>query len=223
MIGEAEQYGDMILLNDVTDKHASLTNRTLKSFKHVSSVYGNDFQFVLKCDDDTFVNVMAVCRELVGLKSKERLFWGDFLGSGYLITDGPYAEHHWSVCETYLPYALGGGYVLSMDVVSLLAKNEPYLKIYRNEDAAMGAWLAPYNIRRLADARFNSGSISRGCKSPFILTHKINVTTMHKMFVAVVNDGYMCTPENQWFKVYGHLYNWKQRPSKCCRYSRRVP
>ena len=220
---EAEYYGDMILLEDVTDEHATLTNRTLKSFKVVSNIYGNDFDYVLKCDDDTFVNLMEISKELLKMKSKERLFWGDFQGSSYLIRDGPYAEHHWSLCETYLPYALGGGYVLSMDVVSLLARIAPYLKIYKNEDAALGAWLSPFNIKRMSDARFNSGAISRGCKSPYILTHKINMTTMHKLYTAMVNEGYMCTPENQWFKVYGHLYNWRLQPSKCCRYSRRVP
>ena len=222
---EAQLCEDMILLEDVTDEHATLTNRTLKSFVHVSKFYASNFSFVLKCDDDSFVDLKSVTKELVQMRGNEarRLFWGDFLGSGFLFRDGPYAEYHWSVCETFLPYALGGGYVLSMDIVLLLARIESHLKIYKNEDASLGAWLAPFNIRKLSDARFNSGSISRGCKSPYILTHKINVTMMHKMYTAMMNQGYFCIPEYQWFKSYGHLYSWRQQPSRCCRYSRRVP
>ena len=213
---EADLYGDMILLEDVSDEHISLTNRTLKSFQYILENNMN-FQYVLKCDDDSFVNLLEVSEVLMERKSNEKLFWGEFLGAGGVMEEGPYAEKQWSVCETYLPYALGGGYVLSMDLVKLVVLNGPHLRIYRNEDVSLGAWLAPYNINYVADLRFDTGAISRGCKKPFIVTHKVDIDLMHRYFRAVMKEGIICTKGNYKFNLYGYRYNWRVHPSKCCR------
>ena len=51
-----------------------------------------------------------------------------------------------AVDRHYLPYALGGGYVLSEDVVRYVVRNEAWLTRYNNEDASLGVWLAPLNL-----------------------------------------------------------------------------
>lgn len=220
---EAKQHQDMILLEEVSDEHRSLTKRTLQSFVHITNNFTRDFHYVLKCDDDSFMNLMAIVQELVHLEHKDRIYWGEFLGSAVVYEDGTYAEKHWSICESYLPYALGGGYILSMDLIRLLVLNAPHLKIYRNEDVAVGAWLSPYNIKRMSDTRFNTGGISRGCKTPFIAMHKVDAQLMYKYHSAVLEEGYICTPSNQWYKTHGHFYNWNVSPRHCCRDMRIFP
>ena len=219
---EASEHHDMILLENVSDEHRSLTNRTLQSFVHISKNFTSDFHYVLKCDDDSFMNLLAIVQQLVQL-SRERIFWGEFLGSGWVAESGPYAEKEWSICDSYLPYALGGGYVLSMDLVRLLVSNAPHLRIYRNEDISVGAWLAPYNIKRLSDTRFNTGDISRGCKEPFIAMHRVDIQLMYKFHMAVMEEGHICTSSNQWHKMHGYMYNWKLLPRFCCRVKRKIP
>ena len=218
---EADIHGDMILLGDVGDDHESLSYRTLRSFQHVASS-AKDFLYVLKCDDDSFVNLLVVAKELSERTNHDRFYWGQFLGGAGIITEGPYAEDRWSICETYLPYALGGGYVLSMDLVQVVAKNAPFLKVYSNEDVSVGAWLGPYNIDSVFDSRFNTGALTKGCKKPYIVMHRVNTTQMHSYFTGVLEEGYICTKKNSFFVWYGYRYNWKTGPSKCCRIRRKL-
>lgn len=224
LTNEAGKHGDMILLPDVSDEHKSLSYRTLRSFEHVvQNNVTKDFLYVMKCDDDTFVNLLAITKELSQRDTDTGFFWGQFLGAGGVIKEGPYAEFNWSVCETYLPYALGGGYILSMDLVKQVAKNAPFLKVYKNEDVSVGAWLAPYNINSVSDVRFNTGAVSKGCKKPYTVIHRVNTTQMYSYLDAVLSDGYICNRKNRWFMWHGYKYNWKVKPSKCCRIMRRVP
>ena len=219
---ENETYQDMIILDNVTDSHDTLTQRTLQSFQYIVKQNYN-FQFFMKCDDDTFVSLQIIAKELKDKKDKKQFYWGEFLGATGILSEGPYAEQKWSTCETYLPYAYGGGYVLSKDLVELVAANAPFLMIYNNEDVSLGAWLAPFNINYQFDARFNTGAVSRGCKKQFIVMHKISAETMYNYSRAVESDGYMCNRKNRWFGWHGHIYNWNTLPSKCCRRKRRVP
>lgn len=215
-------YKDMLLLENVTDEHETLSRRTLGSFQYVSENY-KDFLYVLKCDDDSFVNLLAVTKELSRRTITGRYYWGQFLGAGGIIREGAYAEHMWSVCETYLPYALGGGYVLSMDLVRLMAENAHHLRIYNNEDVSVGAWLAPYNIEYVSDSRFNTGAVSKGCKTPYIVMHRVSEDQMYSYFDGVMKEGRICTRKNYKFVWHGYRYNWKNHPSRCCRVRHKVP
>ena len=222
LTSEAEVYRDLIVLDNVTDSHGTLTDRTLQSFEYIVR-YNYNFRYVLKCDDDTFVNVKVIAEELRDRKSNEQYYWGEFLGATAILTEGPYAEHKWSTCETYLPYAYGGGYVLSRSLIELVATNAPFLMKYKNEDVSLGAWLAPFNVNYHFDARFNTGGVSRGCKKQFIVMHKVETDQMYSYFEAVKKDGYICNRKNRWFGWHGHIYNWNTLPSKCCRRRRRIP
>lgn len=219
---EANTFQDMIFLKDVPDTHASLTQRTLQGFEYIVN-NSLDYQYILKCDDDTFVNLKTITRELKDMNGEGRLFWGEFLGACNIIAEGQYAEWEWRICDTYVPYAYGGGYILSQDIVELIAHNAPYLKQYNNEDVSVGAWLAPYSVSHRHDSRFNTGSNSRGCKRQYIISHKIPPQTMYGYYESLKRDGYYCSRRNRWYGWRGHSYNWKNIPSKCCRQSRRIP
>ena len=129
---------------------------------------------------------------------------------------GAYKETEWSLCDTYLPYALGGGYLLSRDLIELLVRNEPYLKHYKCEDVAVGVWLAPYNIERRHDSRFDTGSLPRGCKNVFLMSHKVGPEEMFAYYRSLQLEGQFCSWRTQWFYQNGYLYNWTALPSQCC-------
>lgn len=120
--------------------------------------FGVDFKYVLKCDDDSFVRIDNFLHEIAQLelmflkgevqtdnvspyltvnvqtnderliKSNLNLYWGYFNGNAKIKTSGKWKETDWILCDTYLPYALGGGYVLSKNLVTFIAQNGEYLR-----------------------------------------------------------------------------------------------
>ena len=199
----------------------SLTQRTLYGFKHVYEHYR--FDYVLKCDDDTYVDVFRVASELQRRPSKERLYWGGYWGKGKILFIGTYRETQWTLCDRYLPYAYGGGYILSRDLIQLLVENAPQLKQYKSEDVSMGAWLSLYNIERKHDARLNTGGYSRGCKWPYLISHKVAVGDIYKLHNALTVDGVFGSQRTYYHRYHGHLYNWTALPSDCCRSNPEIP
>ena len=220
---EAEFYGDLIYLPHVKNSYFSLTNRTIKSFQYI--LHQNyEFAYVLKCDDDTFIDIQRIASELQNRINQGQFYWGAMV-RGPVQTHGTFKEVTWTSCNDYLPYAFGGGYVLSRDLVHLLVENEPYLKQYKSEDASVGVWLSACNIERKHDARFNTESGSKGCKNVFLITHKISPEEMYSLHLSLVYSGVICGPTTSWHRKRGYLYNWTALPpsKKCCTRSFNVP
>jgi len=110
-------------------------------------------KFVLKTDDDSFARLDLLIQELKlfghhsGSRTSEDqdrcLYWGYFDGRAKVKKRGKWKEEHaYLLCDNYLPYALGGGYVISKRCVDYLVSNQQYLVGYSNEDVTFGTWLA---------------------------------------------------------------------------------
>lgn len=56
------------------------------------------------------------------------LYWGYFHGSAKVKTSGKWKETDWIACDRYVPYALGGGYILSKPLVNFIANNADYFR-----------------------------------------------------------------------------------------------
>ena len=221
LLAEAERYEDMIILDDVSDSPHSLTSRTLTGFAHALENY--QFKYIMKCDDDTFVDLPRIATELQQRQYHAKFYWGYMLGHNKIHYYGRYAEREWTMCDHYLPYAAGGGYIVSRDLVQIIYDNYKYLKKYVCEDASLGAWLAPYNIERRHDTRFNTESHSRGCKNVFLLSHKVSASDMYDMYESLQLDGMLCSGKNQWYGFDGYLYNWTSLTGRCCKRSYGIP
>lgn len=113
-----------ILEVDVLDEYRLLSRKLLESFKSVSNV---NFDYLLKCDDDSFVNIPKVINELEHAP-KNKFYWGYFDGNAHIKRAGKWKETEWILCDRYLPYALGGGYVLSKDLINYIVHNRDYLR-----------------------------------------------------------------------------------------------
>ena len=65
---------------------------------------------------------------------------GFFNGNAPVFKRGPWKETKFLLCDRYLPYAAGGGYILSHDLVAFIASNSRYLQLYDNDDVSVGVW-----------------------------------------------------------------------------------
>ncbi|XP_063049478.1 beta-1,3-galactosyltransferase 6 isoform X1 [Engraulis encrasicolus] len=189
---EQKRHHDLLLLPDLHDSYDNLTAKLIHMYtwldRHVK------FRYVLKADDDTFARLDLLKEELKARSSgpgadpavadswrpsaggggsgsgSERLYWGFFSGRGRVKAAGKWRESRWELCDYYLPYALGGGYVLSADLVTFVHINAAYLKTWQSEDVSLGAWLAPVDVKRVHDPRFDTEYKSRGCSNKYLVT-----------------------------------------------------
>ena len=208
---ENREHHDLLLL-PIQDSYHTLTRKLLEAYKWLDANVG--FQFVFKGDDDTFVRMDAMLREL-HQKPSHRLYWGFFDGRARVKRlSKKWAEHKWVLCDTYLPHALGGGYVLSSDLVHFVALNSELLVQFNSEDVSLGTWLAPLDIKRVHDPRFDTEYKSRGCFNEYIVTHKQSGQMMREKHNQLHRTGQLCTTEYKLRLSYN--YNWRVLPSKCC-------
>lgn len=127
-----QSVNDDILFLNIQDDYHALTSKVMNSFIWLDNQLSNDnfnYNFVLKCDDDTFVRLDLLAKDIVPMRTifeenvNSHLYWGYFKGDAHVKTQGKWKEENWIYCDRYLPYALGGGYILSKSLVSYIARN----------------------------------------------------------------------------------------------------
>lgn len=126
---EAKKHVDLLLLPKLHDSYGTITKKVLLSLIHAHESY--DYDFLLKADDDSFALVDQLLKYLNRWQakgSKKELYWGYFNGRARVKRSGPWKESDWFLCDYYLPYTLGGGYVLSYNLVKFVAENADNLK-----------------------------------------------------------------------------------------------
>lgn len=149
------------------NSYRTIAAATLAVFRHVVATY--DFSFVLKADDDSFVNVPALIQALMQqcrhpLCNNEGIYLGQQVEGIVVTHHQPKHPHNsddfWrhSGLATYPKYMAGGGYVISDDVARMLIATQQTvgLKSYTVEDAAFGYWLQPWDIRHINHTRFRT-------------------------------------------------------------------
>ena len=216
---ENTAHGDLLLLENVLDSYHNLTRKVLESIVVLDDHYL--FSYLMKCDDDTFVVLDVVLKELSERSADKSYYWGFFDGRAHVKRRGKWAEASWFLSDRYLPYALGGGYVLSKDLVRKIATNAANLALYNNEDVSVGVWLSPYRAERRHDVRFNTEFVSRGCRNLFIVSHKQSTEEMEAKQRLLDRTGKQCSREFQTRLSY--IYNWTVETTKCCIRTRGVP
>jgi len=208
---EKFRYDDLMLL-PIHDSYGSLTTKVLKSFEY--SHKNVKFEYVLKCDDDTFVDLERVISELKSFNDPS-LYWGFFDGRAPVQSKGKWADPKYKMCDKYIPYALGGGYVLGKHIVQFLAENSKMLELFNSEDASVGTWLAGAKVNRKHDTRFDTEWRSRGCSNKFIVTHKQTEADMKIKWKRLMKYGSICEGAETKVRL-SYNYDWSRPPSECC-------
>lgn len=210
---ELEMFQDILFLPHHKEAYKNLTAKVLSSLvwadRHL------DFDFLVKADDDSYVRIPALELALRGMKCPHDLYWGYFIGHAMPETSGRWAEKRWTICPHYLPYAMGGGYVLGRHVVHIIGRFHRHFKLYSNEDVSLGSWLAPFRVTYHHDLRFNTEGTSHGCNNNYIISHKEKVRGIYEKYVHLKNNGSLCSEEKEIRPAY--VYNWSAAsPMDCC-------
>ena len=169
---------------------------------------------MVKTDDDSYIRIEKLAAALIKMNCEERLYWGYFMGHAFPELTGKWAETRWFHCPHYLPYAMGGGYVLSRRTVQAIVRFSSRLKLYSNEDVAVASWLAPYRLVRKHDLRFNVESLSHGCNNGYIISHKERVRMLYEKYTSLLRNRTLCSEEKEIRPAY--VYNWTVSPLQCC-------
>ncbi|XP_046916929.2 LOW QUALITY PROTEIN: beta-1,3-galactosyltransferase 6 [Dermatophagoides farinae] len=220
LLKEQHQHHDLMLLSNLSDTYQNLSLKLIQSFHWISDHHRGKFEYLIKVDDDSFARIDAIYRwlEQRNLKNSNKLpiYWGFFDGRAHVKQKGVWKEKNWFLCDRYLPYALGGGYVLSHELIEFIASNSHWLQLYQSEDVSLGTWLSPLHIERLHDINFDTEYRSRGCINTFLVQHKQTVVDMTNKYNSLINFGYLCYRNQQLEQRLVYEYNWHELPTKCC-------
>ncbi|CAL8142685.1 unnamed protein product [Orchesella dallaii] len=219
-------HGDLLLLPEIVDSYQNLTLKLTESLTYISSSV--PFRYVLKCDDDSFVRVDAVVEELEERQARIRgkptskqnagekcYFWGFFDGRARVNKKGKWKEEDYNLCDLYIPYALGGGYVINKLCSDFIVRNQATLRTYSNEDVTVGTWLSVISHEKRHDVRFDTEYQSRGCSNKYLVQHKITQAEMIERYQHLVKTGKLCPEEFK--RRPSYEYDWTVPPSQCCK------
>jgi len=164
---EIKEHGDIVVL-DVPDTYAELARKCREMFAW--AIINFKPAFVLKVDDDAYVNLEGMLLEAKGLP-KELVYWGSMQVQP--ILRGGHRNAEFSMpreMSSFPPYASGGGYMLSADLAWYVG-NPPVEPLpMTNEDAYLGVALLPFNVKRYNTPRVYAHG-TNGC----IATQNIGV------------------------------------------------
>lgn len=177
---EVKEYGDLILV-DTVECYRSLPMKMMLFYKELSTY---SFDYILKSDDDCFVNVSGILDSLdITPFDQESLWIGNFRENFAIERHGKWAELDYNAVS-YPPFACGSGYVLSFDIVNWIARNINSLKIYQGEDTSLGIWLSAIDVNRIQDSRFQC---ARTCKENIFTLPENNVKQLKHLYSSLSN------------------------------------
>eukprot|EP00878_Enallax_costatus_P023213 GHUV01024680.1.p1 GENE.GHUV01024680.1~~GHUV01024680.1.p1 ORF type:complete len:303 (-),score=64.17 GHUV01024680.1:4-912(-) len=186
----ALNYRDIVLVNHVQEHYFNITYQTLEIYRSAFT-FGKQLTHVMKCDDDSFVNIT---RLLEAVEAQPKVF--TLLGN----LDQSYIPHRDKNSKWYIPkeefpddrvnvsFAYGAGYVLTADLAFAIAAGGVIQcmpdRLFKLEDVATGlladciAKRNGWQLHAVTDGRFSN----LGCSPDSIVSHYRTPTQMDCMF-----------------------------------------
>jgi len=184
---EQVEYKDIFIL-DCLDGYFDLTDKIFKGFEVAAKNF--NFQFLLKLDTDTYVNVPKFIDYLGQYKNEKGVYagvqgvWSAKLANSDAVLV-PSERRSW--------YMLGGGYVLSEDLVTYFAENWHLLHQWKPEDLTIGIHLQYLNIYRIVDNTiFKTDNKEILCDQNYLVNHKASELQMFYLHYSSLITGGMC-------------------------------
>lgn len=172
---EVEQHQDVIFVKEKTN-YKSILYKTYFVLEHAVATY--DVKYILKTDDDAFINIKALIMQLKLLCQtpeckSERVYMGKMAKESEVLLQPGHkwnnmVFHNHTGLKTYPNYMMGGGYIVSGDVASSLVNinRKMKLKFTPIEDATLGFWLMSMDLRHIDHPRFYTWAAPCCFKAP---------------------------------------------------------
>ncbi|KAI8065255.1 galactosyltransferase-domain-containing protein [Gongronella butleri] len=162
---EMAEFGDVQIL-DTSDKYEDLSKKVYAAMEWMDQY---QFDYLVKTDDDIFVRWDTISQELHRLGPQQRYWQGLAYWNIPPIRDtsNKNSEMDYTL-PLFPPYTAGALYILSRDVVRLVAGVGGPRLFVKNEDQNLGIWLFPYNIRPIHDRRIQQID---ACEEDMIAKH----------------------------------------------------
>ncbi|XP_017021462.1 beta-1,3-galactosyltransferase 1-like isoform X2 [Drosophila kikkawai] len=213
---EADQHND-IIMEDFIDSYRNLTLKTVLALKHLSSSCYNTTAYVLKTDDNAFVNIPNLLHILLGgsmptrnsfgkkvfrLTTTSNVLLGKKLSRAKPIVDVKnkwYMPHYMYPNNTYPAFLVGKGYLMSMDVVKRLYEAAWYTKVVHLEDVFVTGLCAVYaGVERMHSSLFPMFRSKRLCNyKNSIIRERPKGLSFFKVFNFVTNYSIKCTQSHK--------------------------
>ncbi|XP_031492418.1 hydroxyproline O-galactosyltransferase GALT5-like [Nymphaea colorata] len=168
---EAEFFGDIIIV-PFMDSYDLVVLKTVAICEY--GVRAVSAKYIMKCDDDTFVRVDAVIKEVKKVAEHSSVYVGNMNYYHKPLRFGKWAVTYeeWPE-EDYPPYANGPGYVVSSDIAEFVVSEfeKHSLRLFKMEDVSMGMWVERFNasapVEYLHDLKF----CQFGCIDDYFTAH----------------------------------------------------
>lgn len=184
---ESSLYKDMLFI-DAVDTYRNLPEKLLQSLQWL---YMNiNVNYIMKTDDDCYVNVPLVVRKLQQMRSAnltQRVWLGNFRKMWAVYDHGKWAEHNYNAL-TYPWFACGSGYIISSDIGAYLTSAHPHLHRFQGEDVSMGIWLSPLTIRYIDDESFSCVLPEDGVTNSLVSIPELTGDGMKQVHTELTSD-----------------------------------
>ena len=200
---EHEVYGDIVQV-PVVDVYANLIYKVLCAIDATVEEHW-PAAFIMKVDDDTYVDLPMLLHDLVNPRHPRRLHLQGQIWTGSPIRNRNHknwVSKAYYPIDTYLPYPHGAHYIISSDFATFIHENERFLApsiipaSHRGnlEDVKMGVWAFSIGVNMVHDVRFVE---SVNCHSSAVSLSDVPAKAFRGIYRALRNgsNSGLCTNE----------------------------
>ncbi|XP_057537318.1 hydroxyproline O-galactosyltransferase GALT2 isoform X1 [Amaranthus tricolor] len=168
---EAAYFGDIVIL-PFLDRYELVVLKTIAICEY--GVQNVTAEYIMKCDDDTFVRFNTVLQQIQAFSPEKSLYMGNLN-----LLHRPLRRGKWAVTyeewpeEVYPPYANGPAYIISSDIARFIGDQHTNqrLKLFKMEDVSMGMWVQQFNSSRRVQYSHNWKFCQYGCMQGYYTAH----------------------------------------------------
>ncbi|GMH26069.1 hypothetical protein Nepgr_027912 [Nepenthes gracilis] len=168
---EAAYFGDIVIL-PFMDRYELVVLKTIAICEY--GVQNVTTAYIMKCDDDTFIRIDTVLREIDGISSTRSLYVGNLNLFHRPLRNGKWAVTYeeWPE-EVYPPYANGPAYIISTDIAKFIVSqhSNQSLRLFKMEDVSMGTWVEQLNGSHPVQYSHNWKFCQYGCMEGYYTAH----------------------------------------------------
>ncbi|XP_017235847.1 hydroxyproline O-galactosyltransferase GALT2-like isoform X2 [Daucus carota subsp. sativus] len=163
---EAAYFGDIVIL-PFMDRYELVVLKTIAICEF--GVQNATAAYIMKCDDDTFIRVDTVMKELDKVSGKRPLYMGNLN-----LLHRPLRSGKWAVSyeeypqEVYPPYANGPGYIISKEIAKYIISKHVDGDL---KDVSMGMWVEQFNSSTPVQYSHSWKFCQYGCLENYYTAH----------------------------------------------------